>query len=97
MKNLLCKSALIFLFLFFLTFPVQAQAQAARGHGRNISVACGGKHTVVVKSDGTLWSWGWNGYGQLGDGTTVDKSSPVQVGSATDWQAVVCGDRNSRL
>ena len=33
-------------------------------------VAAGLDHTVAVKSDGTLWAWGGNGYGQLGDGTT---------------------------
>jgi len=52
-------------------------------------VACGSYHTVVVKSDGTLWAWGENWSGQLGDGTTVNKSAPVQVGSDTDWQTVV--------
>jgi len=34
------------------------------------SIAAGGYHTMALKSDGTLWSWGWNFYGQLGDGTT---------------------------
>ena len=32
---------------------------------------------------GTLWAWGSNSQGQLGDGTTVNKSSPVQVGALT--------------
>lgn len=36
-------------------------------------------------SEGRLWAWGQNGYGQLGLGDTVDRSSPVQVGSAADW------------
>jgi alpha-tubulin suppressor-like RCC1 family protein len=43
--------------------------------------AAGGGHTVAVKTDGTLWAWGGNGYGQLGDGTTTPRPSPVQVGS----------------
>ena len=47
-------------------------------------VSAGGLLTVVVKSDGTLWAWGLNGFGQLGDGTRLSRSSPVQVGSATD-------------
>jgi uncharacterized protein YaiE (UPF0345 family) len=48
-------------------------------------------HTVAQKSDGTLWAWGWNSHGQLGDGTTIDKSSPVQVGTDTDWASVAAG------
>lgn len=42
-------------------------------------VAAGGFQTCARKTDGTLWCWGDNAYGQLGDGTTVDRLSPVQV------------------
>ena len=44
--------------------------------------------TVAVRSDGTLWSWGDNTYGQLGSGTTIPRSSPVQVGTLSDWRQV---------
>lgn len=43
-------------------------------------------HVIVIKKDGTLWAWGSNSLGQLGDGTTTNKSSPVQIGAATDWR-----------
>ena len=36
-------------------------------------------HTAVIKTDGSLWTWGHNYRGQLGDGTTKDKHSPVKV------------------
>lgn len=36
-------------------------------------------HTLAVKTDGTLWAWGMNMYGELGDGTTASRYSPVQV------------------
>ena len=61
-------------------------------------VASGGSHTAAIKNDGTLWMWGYNGggevdkYGQLGDNTIIDKSSPVQtVCGGTDWKSVSCG------
>lgn len=49
------------------------------------------RNAAAIKDDGTLWAWGRNDYGHLGDGTTVDKLSPVQIGSDTDWQYVSCG------
>ena len=46
---------------------------------------------IALKTNGTLWTWGSNGGGQLGQGDTTPRSSPVQVGSATDWAQVVGG------
>ncbi len=43
------------------------------------SVSAGYAHMVAIKTDGTLWTWGYNYNGQLGDGTTTDKTSPVQI------------------
>jgi alpha-tubulin suppressor-like RCC1 family protein len=40
---------------------------------------------TAVKTDGTLWAWGKNNLGQLGDGTVIDRSSPIQVGALTNW------------
>ena len=55
------------------------------------SVAAGYDHTVAVRTDGTLWAWGCNDYGQLGDGTTTDRHAPVQIGTATNWASVAAG------
>ncbi len=41
--------------------------------------ACGSTHVVAVKTDGTVWSWGNNTNGQLGNGTTTQAKNPVQV------------------
>ena len=45
-----------------------------------------------TKTDGTLWSWGNNGYGGLGDNTVINRSSPVQV-PGTTWNTVYAGDQ----
>jgi alpha-tubulin suppressor-like RCC1 family protein len=54
-------------------------------------VAGGHGHTLAVKSDGSLWAWGRNGSGQLGLGDHVNRSTPVRVGAAHGWVAVVGG------
>lgn len=55
-------------------------------------VACGYKHTAGLKNDGTLWCWGGNAFGQLGDNTTTSKSSPIQtVTFASNWKQIDCG------
>ena len=43
------------------------------------AVAVGGLHTLAIKSDGTLWAWGYNGSGQLGTSSSSDSSAPVQI------------------
>ena len=47
--------------------------------GDGLIIACGGHHSCAMKSDGTLWCWGANEHGQLGNDSTMDTSVPVQV------------------
>ena len=53
-------------------------------------VSAGGGNTVAIKTDGTLWAWGNNGAGQLGDGTNEEKNTPVQIGQDR-WASVSAG------
>ena len=46
-----------------------------------------------IKTDGTLWTWGWNEYGLLGQNALVDRSSPVQVGTENTWDNITISNR----
>lgn len=56
-------------------------------------VSCGSIHTAAIKTDGTLWVWGYNGYGRLGTNDTITYSSPVSLisGGGTNWKQVAAG------
>ncbi len=58
------------------------QVTAANNWAR---VVCGDGTAVAVKTDGSLWSWGSNSYGQIGDGTMINRNGPVRVGADNDW------------
>ena len=59
-------------------------------------VSAGNYHSAAVRTNGTLWAWGFNGFGGLGDNTTVNKSSPVSVvGGFTDWCQASAGNYHS--
>jgi len=52
-------------------------------------VSAGYSHTAAVKTDGTLWTWGLNSNGRLGDNSTVSRLSPgTTAGGGTDWRQV---------
>ncbi|NNE72519.1 MAG: hypothetical protein HKN26_02545 [Acidimicrobiales bacterium] len=54
-------------------------------------VSAGGRTRCAVALDRTLWCWGDNDHGQVGDGTTTDVSAPTQIGTATNWASVYVG------
>ncbi len=59
-------------------------------------VTCGGSHSVAVKSNnGTVWCWGLNGSGQLGDNSITNRSSPVSVVGAHSFAEISGGSRHT--
>lgn len=67
----------------FLTTPTQI------GTDTDWTYVSGGKtHTMALKNNGTLWGWGQNNFGKLGDGSIIDKIVPSRIGTASDWLTV---------
>jgi alpha-tubulin suppressor-like RCC1 family protein len=70
--------------------------------GRSIKdFTSAGNHCVVILNDGDVWAWGYNAFGQLGDGTTTDRNSPVRVQTSA-WGGVAalqasCGFRHTTV
>ncbi len=78
------------------TTVTQPAAAVTRGDSTDVvgwtSVSPGeGGQTCGVRTDGTLWCWGHNGQGQLGDGTTTNRSTPRRIGNRADWSSVAPG------
>ena len=60
-----------------------------------LSVNGTGYFVLALKTNGTLWSWGYNASGQLGLNDIVHRSSPVQVGALTTWSLISAGAAHS--
>lgn len=55
------------------------------------SVFVGQQNNFAIQSNGTLWGWGSNGSGRMGNNTSASFSSPVQVSTLSNWSQVSCG------
>ena len=58
---------------------------------RAVMVAAGSWHSLAIDEDGGLWAWGLNWWGQLGDGTTVEKHVPTRIKPDMRFTAVAAG------
>jgi len=74
------------------TISKSSPVQTVSGGTNWKQVAAGSSLIAAIKTDGTLWTWGLNQYGQLGDNTIINRSSPVQtVSGGTNWKQVATG------
>lgn len=94
MTFLRCNLAALLVGLMVVALPIAMQppqrASAAPMTGFT-RVETNANFTCALKSDTTVWCWGRNGSGQLGDGTTTDRSRPVQVANLTGVVSVDTG------
>jgi alpha-tubulin suppressor-like RCC1 family protein len=75
--------------------PVQLGSLTTWSADRN-HIAINGNTSYAIKKDGTLWAWGRNLHGAIGNATNgVHYSSPIQIGSATNWTAISAGSQHA--
>lgn len=60
-----------------------------------LAVAGGADHSMALMTDGTVWTWGSNAFGQLGNGTRTSSSVPVQVSNLSGVSAIASGGNHS--
>ena len=61
-------------------------------------VTCSGQHTVAIKTDGTLWTWGAGTLGQLGNFSSTNRSTPVTTfAGGTDWKQVSSSNHTAAI
>lgn len=60
-----------------------------------IAIAGGGRHSLALSADGTVYAWGANDTGQLGDGTTTERDQPVKVPGLAGIVAIAAGSSHS--
>ena len=60
-------------------------------------ISLGGTHTLALDTEGHVWSWGYNGYGELGNGTTTSSTEKVQVPNLTDVIQISAGSNTMHV
>ena len=65
--------------------------RVAASSSSSTTISTSGGDSLALKPDGTVWAWGYGGYGSLGDGSTADSATPVQVSGLGGVVAVSMG------
>ena len=82
----------------YSSLPVQVQDPTGKSYLTGvvaIATECDADHSLALKSDGTVWAWGDNGNGELGNNSTVDTGLPVQVSGLTGVVSIGTGSQHS--
>ena len=82
-------AAILLFFPSLPTLPVNGQTSAF------VEVSAGNQHTLALDSEGNVWSWGINQFGQVGDGTANARPYRVKVQGISDVKTTVAGAMNS--
>lgn len=59
------------------------------------AIAAGSRHSLALKSDGSVWAWGSNRVNELGDGTNDNSTQPVRVGNLSEVEAIAAGSSHN--
>ena len=92
MKKII-KKAWVLLIVTAIVLSMFSGIASAAAQDRVVAVAAREHSSFAIRSDGTLWAWGRNVHGQLGDGTTINRTTPVQV--LTNVIDVALGDSHT--
>ena len=76
------------LYLFLLILLITALPELVMCQPVTPQISAGNLYSIALKSDGTLWRWGSNSFGRLGDGTLTWRYSPVQGLPEDDWEVI---------
>lgn len=82
----------------YARFPCSDVPVQVRGLGGVVSVSAGSGHALALKGDGTVWAWGSDDYGELGDGvsgTGINRATPARVPGLAHMRAIAAGTGSS--
>ena len=68
--------AVVMVFRYVPALEVRAEG---RIDGAGMAIAAGCTHSLAVSQNGSLWAWGSNSHGQLGDGTVITRYTPIRI------------------